>query len=81
MVIDPSWPAGTPPPGVVPNFDDPPSRKTTIIVLLAVFVPLMLFVVAARIYVRTRIVKIWGAEDSKSSLYSRLDTNCIGSDR
>ncbi|KAL3431899.1 hypothetical protein BDV09DRAFT_198257 [Aspergillus tetrazonus] len=64
MVIDPSWPAGTPPPGVVPNFDDPPSRKTTIIVLLAVFVPLMLFVVAARIYVRTRIVKIWGAEDT-----------------
>ncbi|KAL4812025.1 3-beta hydroxysteroid dehydrogenase/isomerase family-domain-containing protein [Aspergillus spinulosporus] len=68
MVIDPSWPAGSAPPGVVPNFDDPPSRKMTIIVLLAVFVPLMLLVVAARIYVRTCIMKIWGAEDTSVDL-------------
>ncbi|KAL4923647.1 NAD(P)-binding protein [Aspergillus undulatus] len=75
MVIDPSWPAATPPPGVVPNFEDPPSRKTTIIVLLAVFVPLMLAVVAARVYVRTRITKIWGAEDIPIQL-GRLTSQC-----
>ncbi|KAI9367180.1 NAD(P)-binding protein [Aspergillus egyptiacus] len=64
MVVDPNWPAGTPPPGVVPNFNDPPSRKTTIIVLEAVFLPLMLLAVSARVFVRTRIIKLWGAEDT-----------------
>jgi hypothetical protein len=50
---------------VTPNFVNPPSRQTAIIILEAIFTPLMLLAVAARVWVRTCIVRLWGAEDSK----------------
>ena len=40
--ISPDTPAMTPPPGVVPNFIDPPSQDGAMIALEAIFVPLML---------------------------------------
>ena len=62
--ISPNTPAMTPPPGVIPNFDNPPSQDAAIIALEAVFVPLMVLAVLARAWVRLRIVKIWGLEDT-----------------
>lgn len=62
--VDPNQPAISPPPGVQSNFTNPPSQVKGIIILEAIFIPLMLLAVAARVWVRTRIVKIWGADDS-----------------
>ena len=63
--MDPNWPAATPPPGVVPNFDNPPSQRTAIIVLQTIFLTLTVLAVSTRVYVRTCIIKLWGAEDSE----------------
>ncbi|RAK75465.1 NAD(P)-binding protein [Aspergillus fijiensis CBS 313.89] len=57
-------PAAAPPPGVVPNFVNPPSQRTTIIVLQSIFLFLALLAVSARVWVRTSIIKFWGAEDT-----------------
>jgi len=62
--VDPNQPAISPPPGVQSNFTNPPSQVKGIIILEAIFIPLMLLAVAARVWVRTRIVKIWGADDT-----------------
>jgi hypothetical protein len=57
-----------PPPGVKSNFIDPPSKKRGIIILEGIFIPLMALSVLARVYVRTRITKLWGIEDSRRLL-------------
>ncbi|KAL4919577.1 hypothetical protein BDW62DRAFT_209552 [Aspergillus aurantiobrunneus] len=62
--IDPNLPAARPPPGVIPNFDNPPSQQTAIIVLQTVFLSLALLAVCVRVWVRTRVIKLWGAEDT-----------------
>ena len=64
-------PAASPPPGVRPNFEDPPSYKPSIIALEAVFMTLMGLAVAIRIFVRTRITKAWGWDDCKLSHYQK----------
>ncbi|KAF4621901.1 hypothetical protein G7Y89_g14444 [Cudoniella acicularis] len=56
-------PAGIPPPGVIPNFTNPPSKGEALVVLDGVFVSLMLVAVLIRIYVRVRLVKTWGWDD------------------
>ncbi|KAL2814425.1 hypothetical protein BJX63DRAFT_420777 [Aspergillus granulosus] len=56
-------PAAQPPPGLEPNFVDPPSRQSMIIIMEAIFTPLMVLAVSARIYVRICILKLWKAED------------------
>jgi len=53
-------PAGTPPPGVMPNLIDPPSRGDLIIILDAIFVPLMLIAVFVRFLVRIKWTKVRG---------------------
>lgn len=58
-------PAQAPPPGVTSNFINPPSQRTAIIVLQTVFLFLSLSAVSIRVWVRTRIIKLWGAEDSE----------------
>ena len=58
-------PAAPPPPGIIPNFVDPPTRVPVIVALEAVFITLMLLTVAMRIYVRLRVTKVWGFEDCK----------------
>ncbi|PYI16935.1 hypothetical protein BO99DRAFT_434934 [Aspergillus violaceofuscus CBS 115571] len=62
--MDYNTPAVAPPPGVVPNFDNPPSQRTAIIVLQSIFLFLALLAVSARVWVRTCIIKFWGAEDT-----------------
>jgi hypothetical protein len=56
-------PSGRPPPGVTPNFVDPPSYASEIRILEGVFVSLMLAAVLVRVYVRLRLVKAWGWDD------------------
>ncbi|KAK4459795.1 hypothetical protein QBC42DRAFT_207191 [Cladorrhinum samala] len=56
-------PAGKPPPGLTSNLIDPPSRAHAIIVLDAVFVPLMLIAVFVRFFVRIKWTKARGWDD------------------
>ncbi|KAH7311255.1 hypothetical protein B0I35DRAFT_437781 [Stachybotrys elegans] len=56
-------PSGQPPPGVIPNFVNPPSYAHEIRVLEGVFMSLMLIAVLVRVYVRFRLVKAWGWDD------------------
>ncbi|KAL6238782.1 hypothetical protein BDW75DRAFT_236981 [Aspergillus navahoensis] len=62
--LNPSGPAMPPPPGVESNFVDPPSRQTSVIVMASIFVPLMFLAVATRVYVRTRVIRNWGWDDT-----------------
>ena len=59
------YPALAPPPGVQPNFVNPPSYEHTLIILEGIFVPLMLFVVFIRLFVRAKVTKTWGWDDCK----------------
>lgn len=61
-------PALAPPPGVQPNFVNPPSYQHKIIILEGVFVPLMLLAVFVRIFVRARITRMVGWDDCKSGM-------------
>lgn len=65
-------PALKPPPGVRPNFVNPPSYESTIVALEGVFLALMLIALSVRVYVRTRITKSIGWDDCKRSVYPRL---------
>ncbi|KAL4907031.1 hypothetical protein BDW74DRAFT_176631 [Aspergillus multicolor] len=56
-------PAAPPPPGMKPNYIDPPSHQPMIVILEAVFTPLMLLSVIVRVFVRTRLINLWGWED------------------
>ncbi|MCJ1320752.1 hypothetical protein MMC15_006093 [Xylographa vitiligo] len=56
-------PAGLPPPGIIPNLVNPSQQGPTIVALDGIFVALMLVMVLIRIYVRARVVKIWGWDD------------------
>ncbi len=69
-----SLPVAPPPPGIISNFIDPPTRVPVIIGLEAVFLTLMLLTVAMRIYVRMRVTKIWGFEDCKQSEATKIET-------
>lgn len=61
-------PALKPPPGVQPNFVDPPSFEHTLVTLEAIFCTLMLLAVLVRSYIRTKI-KAWGWDDCKTLPY------------
>ncbi|KAL3456385.1 hypothetical protein BJX64DRAFT_294141 [Aspergillus heterothallicus] len=58
-------PALPPPRGSVSNFNSgrAPSQ-TAIIAVASIFLPLMLMAVITRVYVRIRIIKLWGIEDT-----------------
>lgn len=58
-------PAGVPPPGTLPNFDNPPSKNQEMIFLNVVFLPLMLIAVAMRLLVKTKFIHQSGWDDSK----------------
>ena len=61
-------PALRPPPGVQPNYVNPPSYESKILALECVFLPLMLIAVGVRIFVRSRMTKIWGWDDCKDTI-------------
>ena len=53
-------PAGEPPPGVTPNYVDPPNLKVAVIVLTTICVVAMTFFVGMRLYTRHVILKsLW----------------------
>jgi hypothetical protein len=60
-------PAGIPPPGVLPNFINPPSRDVELIVLNTIFLTLMWTVVLIRLYAKGRILRTMGWDDCKPS--------------
>ncbi len=65
-------PASPPPPGVLPNFVDPPSHKPEIITLEGLFLSLMLMAVGVRVFVRFRVIKMWAWGDCKISSITRI---------
>ncbi|KAI0426893.1 hypothetical protein F5Y09DRAFT_317742 [Xylaria sp. FL1042] len=77
-------PAGAPPPGVVPNLDDPVSKGPSFVVL-GIFTSLSFLSVLVRVFVRFRFTKSWGWDDytcivaaigslSYAILYSEVNT-------
>lgn len=50
-------PAGQPPPGVEPNFVDPPTNKGIAEITLSILIVLATIAVAIRFYVQTRVTK------------------------
>ncbi|RYP83963.1 hypothetical protein DL769_001269 [Monosporascus sp. CRB-8-3] len=58
-----SLPAMQPPPGVMPNFIDPPSLAPAGRILIGVTLPLVLMSVVSRLYVRLFITRATGADD------------------
>ncbi|PYH41074.1 NAD(P)-binding protein [Aspergillus saccharolyticus JOP 1030-1] len=70
-------PAVAPPAGQVSNFVNPPSQRTAIIVLQSIFLFLALLAVSARVWVRTCLIKMWGAEDTTCILAIVLDAGGI----
>ncbi|KAI1373948.1 hypothetical protein F4677DRAFT_427722 [Hypoxylon crocopeplum] len=62
--MDPSQlPGGTPPPGVIPNFDNPVSLTPVCLIVIAITLPLMIIFLALRLYVRFWVSRTGGADD------------------
>lgn len=57
-------PAVPPPPGVVPNFTDPPSQAHIPQIVVYVTLPLMVFFLSLRLYTRLKNSKL-GVDDGK----------------
>ena len=58
-------PAGKPPPGVIPNFTNPPSNGHILIEVGSVLVALMLVFVGVRMYTKLKIVGKTTPDDCK----------------
>jgi hypothetical protein len=58
-----NFPSMIPPPGVTPNFINPPSKETAIIVLNVIFLALMWSAVAVRLWSKARITHNVGWDD------------------
>ncbi|KZZ89739.1 hypothetical protein AAL_07632 [Moelleriella libera RCEF 2490] len=56
-------PAMAPPPGIVPNYDDPPNHNAIGYGVGAVCLVLACLVFVIRIHCRRRILKVWKMED------------------
>jgi hypothetical protein len=61
-----NMPAAMPPPGVIPNFIDPPSLKLELLIINVVFTTLMMIFVAIRLSSRGFISKQIGIDDCKT---------------
>jgi hypothetical protein len=58
-------PAGVPPLGISPNFDNPPSKDQEMLVLNVVFLPLMLLAVVMRLLVKAKFIHQFGWDDCR----------------
>ena len=56
-------PAVSPPPGVIPNFVDPPSLYPQIIVTLVLTLSIATLAVIIRVYTKLHVIKAWHLED------------------
>jgi len=59
-------PASAPPPGVIPNLDNPPNSNKESLALVVVCITLTVLAIAGRAYSRMVIVKRLRVEDCKS---------------
>lgn len=59
-----------PPPGVTPNFVNPPTRATLQIWTTSIFLGIATMSYANRIYVKTRLMKTWSWDDGEFTLHS-----------
>ena len=58
-------PAGMPPPGVVPNFDNPPNLAVYLYVTVGLTLGFATFAVIIRIYTKCFLLRSMGYEDCK----------------
>ena len=56
-------PAGQPPPGIVPNFADPPTLVPVVLGVCIAFMTLAFFCFSIRIYTKLVIAKKWNWAD------------------
>ncbi|KAI1408106.1 hypothetical protein F5Y13DRAFT_205087 [Hypoxylon sp. FL1857] len=56
-------PGGAPPPGVVPNFDNPESIAPLCLIVIVITLPMMVIFLALRLYVRLWVSRTTGADD------------------
>lgn len=56
-------PAGKPPPGVVPNFIDPPSRAPRATAAIVVLLTVMVVILSMRMYSKSRFSRNLGMDD------------------
>ena len=67
LQMDPSYygnlPAGVPPPGVVPNLDDPQSRAIDAYIGMGICIGITSVLVLLRVYVKLAITHLWGWDD------------------
>jgi len=61
-----NMPAAMPPPGVIPNFINPPSLKGELLIINVVFTTLMAIFVTIRLVSRGFITKQVGIDDCKA---------------
>ncbi|MCJ1325237.1 hypothetical protein MMC10_001899 [Thelotrema lepadinum] len=67
-------PVSTPPPGVVPNFTDPPNNTHGGIAAIAIALGLMLIFVFLRVYTRLKVHKTFASEDWAAAIAALLTT-------
>lgn len=58
-------PAGVPPVGVLPNFEDPATRAVEIYVGMGICIGITLVFVLLRLYVKVMITHMWGWDDGQ----------------
>lgn len=58
-----TMPAASPPPGIQPNFADPPTRVPVILGVSIAFFVLAIFCFSIRIYTKLAVVKNWKWDD------------------
>lgn len=60
-------PVGAPPPGVIPNFENPPSEAKLIIIISTICLCFMIPIALIRVYSRIWITRSFGWDDGKSA--------------
>lgn len=69
-------PAAPPPPGVIPDFQQPATRISELLGVGILFLSVATALVGVRIYMKAIVLKKWKIEDSKSdSSVRRLSSN------
>ena len=66
-------PALAPPAGVQSNFDNPKTLKTSLVAINGIFLPLMLIVVAIRLYSRGKIMHAMGWDDCNNAYCQMIE--------
>ena len=66
-------PVGPPPPGVTPNFINPPNSGVRFIIFGGVLLPIMLSFFAIRVYCRLRILQHLHLDDCKRYFEAEAD--------